>query len=262
MSKRAPSIPDRRRMESDVRAFLRAPSTPWITFDRDSKVAAGESPIPQIVVSSFRSSIHDGIFAKANANEIPIREMPELAPSSRVEPSGMTVAHDIASEDVHVPVGDDDDAYLPKPNRAVKWVAMGMCALTALAIAAVGISGAKKQSESRAAAVAFQVTTPVDTSAREVPAPPPPVEAAPTPEPAPAPAPKAEAPRAKATTGRIEINSEVAKGDVWLDGKRLLGRGARHFDIVCGNHTIAIAKKSDAHTMDVPCGGELILSSK
>lgn len=261
MSKRAPSIPDRRRMESDVRAFLRAPSTPWITFDRDSKVAAGESPIPQVVVSSFRSSIHDGIFAKANANAIPIREMPEPAPSSRLEPSGMTVAHDIDAEDVHVPAGDDEDAYLPKPSRAAKLVAIGMCALTALAIGGIGIAGAKKKSESRAAAAAFQVTVPIDTSAREVPPPPPPVEAAPAP--APAPAPKAIAkddPRAK--VGRLEINSDVAKGDVWLDGKRLLGRGARHFDIVCGNHTIAIGKKSDAHTMDVPCGGELILSPK
>ena len=36
--KRDPSYPDRARIDSDVRAFLRPVSTPWIVFDRDSRV--------------------------------------------------------------------------------------------------------------------------------------------------------------------------------------------------------------------------------
>jgi len=40
------SIPDRRRIDSDVRAFLREPSTPWIVFDQEgrppSQLAVGE----------------------------------------------------------------------------------------------------------------------------------------------------------------------------------------------------------------------------
>lgn len=35
---RDPSYPDRARIDSDVRAFLRPASTPWIVFDRDSRV--------------------------------------------------------------------------------------------------------------------------------------------------------------------------------------------------------------------------------
>jgi hypothetical protein len=35
---RDPSYPDRARIDSDVRAFLRPVSTPWIVFDRDSRV--------------------------------------------------------------------------------------------------------------------------------------------------------------------------------------------------------------------------------
>src|SRR5262249_7527009 len=35
---RDPSYPDRARIDSDVRAFLRPASSPWIVFDRDSRV--------------------------------------------------------------------------------------------------------------------------------------------------------------------------------------------------------------------------------
>jgi hypothetical protein len=35
---RDPSYPDRKRIDSDVRAFLRPVSSPWIVFDRDSRV--------------------------------------------------------------------------------------------------------------------------------------------------------------------------------------------------------------------------------
>jgi hypothetical protein len=36
--RRDPSYPDRARIDSDVRAFLRPTSSPWIVFDRDSRV--------------------------------------------------------------------------------------------------------------------------------------------------------------------------------------------------------------------------------
>src|SRR5262245_927552 len=46
-----PSLLDRRRLESDVRYFLRSPSVPWISFDRDSrstwKPTPGEPIRPQ-----------------------------------------------------------------------------------------------------------------------------------------------------------------------------------------------------------------------
>src|SRR4051794_16659592 len=35
---REPSYPDRARIDSDVRAFLRPASSPWIVFDRDSRI--------------------------------------------------------------------------------------------------------------------------------------------------------------------------------------------------------------------------------
>src|SRR5689334_16198559 len=49
---RDPSYPDRARILSDVREFMRQPSTPWIVFDRDSRVPREELAKEPTVVAS------------------------------------------------------------------------------------------------------------------------------------------------------------------------------------------------------------------
>src|SRR5689334_5507248 len=85
---RAPSYPDRARIDSDVRYLLRPPSTPWITFDKD-----GENQPAEIgaVLSSSRSSVHSspGFFPDAPAAE-PAPPAPE--------PSNVIVAKDMLAD--------------------------------------------------------------------------------------------------------------------------------------------------------------------
>jgi hypothetical protein len=44
-----------------------------------------------------------------------------------------------------------------------------------------------------------------------------------------------------------------------MDGKRMLGRGARSFTVMCGPHTIAVGNRADAHEVLVPCNAELVV---
>src|SRR5262249_48202750 len=137
---REPSYPDRRRLDSDVRAFMRQPSTPCITFDRDSKVAAGEMAVPRVVLSAFRSSTHDGLFAEVDAAPPVIDAIPEPTPSTRPEPSSLIVTHDIQEPSLHAPIADDDldGATFAKPRLGTKLVAMAAAAgVTVLALAGV-----------------------------------------------------------------------------------------------------------------------------
>ena len=78
---------------------------------------------------------------------------------------------------------------------------------------------------------------------------------------APAAAPEESAAKAAAKRfGRLSIAGDARSRDVFLDGKRLLGRGARSFTVMCGAHSIAVGTRSDAHDLDVPCNAELVLS--
>jgi hypothetical protein len=52
---RDPSYPDRARIDSDVRAFLRPVSTPWIVFDRDSRVDPSANPMDGFARSALRA---------------------------------------------------------------------------------------------------------------------------------------------------------------------------------------------------------------
>src|SRR5689334_11714124 len=77
--KRDPSYPDRARIDSDVRAFLRPVSSPWIVFDRDSKVDFGRHALR--VGAVFTSSPGIG--------ELPVDESAQraLAEAPKYEPS-------------------------------------------------------------------------------------------------------------------------------------------------------------------------------
>ena len=61
--------------------------------------------------------------------------------------------------------------------------------------------------------------------------------------------------------GRLTVAGDARGRDVYMDGKRMLGRGARSFTVMCGVHAIAVGNKADAEDMDIPCTGtaELVI---
>ncbi len=252
-----PSIPDRKRLDSDVRALMRQPSTPWITFDRDSRVAQGESPAP-LVLPVARSSIlaGEGVFPQ-----------PTEPPQPASEPSNLVVASDLAASEQ--PPSEEAYDVLPLagyPRRAVWAVVAGAATLALVGIAASALHGTKASKVAAAAATA--TAAPARTVMDDIP--PPDLADVPTTTPATAPDAKpaataASTPRYPDSDPRSKLGHLAIRGGaswqlVFLDGKRLLGRGARAFDVMCGAHTIAIGDRKDAHPVDVPCMGEFVVS--
>lgn len=269
--------PDRRRIDSDVRCFLRQPSTPWITFDKDgrpSQVAVGE------VLTSARRSIAPeiGFFPAEPAGA-------SAAPDAQAEPSSLVVASDVVSSE-SVPAmrlvesdpfasgaGSDTDeaAFLPRrPGRralAVAAVVTGFAAVVAVGLAITAASsaslpeaGARTQSLASPSLGAAPASEPRATSAAPVDLPPDLAAAASMPA-AKTPSPPVEdAKPAAPKFGRLTINGRARYTHVFLDGKRLLGKGARSFVVICGAHQIAVGDKADAKDVDVPCNAEMVIS--
>lgn len=256
------SIPDRQRIDSDVRAFLREPSTPWIVFDQDGR------PPSQLAVGEVLTVPRRSLLSVSDASFFPATAIVDAASSSRVEPSSLAVASDLESEDAAASNRDDalDDA-VSTPAFARRGPVIGAAAVALVAMLAVGVfalrgvspDGAPKSvASTELASRSMGVAVPADI--------PPPDLAAPVVAPAPASAPEEaaasapsskssnEAPAAKASKhGRLSIAGAARSREVFFDGKRLLGHGKRSFTVWCGPHTIAVGKRGDVREIDVPC---------
>ena len=262
----AVSLPDRRRIDSDVRAFLREPSTPWIVFDQEGR------PPSQLAVGEVLTGPRRTLLSDYNYDFFPATAAVD-APSSvsKLEPSSLAVASDL----------QDDEALLAGslPMRGVtarlsrRVVGASAVAVAVLSMLSVGVLALRGSSTDK---VALQSSLSAPTSQRTfggaVPAeiPPPdlaarapiatPLAASPTPARA-APPPRDEAmskPAAK-RWGRLSVAGDARGKDVFMDGKRMLGRGARSFTVMCGTHSIAIGNRADAHDVEVPCNAELVV---
>lgn len=248
---RDPSHPDRARIDSDVRAFLRPASSPWIVFDRDSKV-------DDFAKSALRLG---AIFASSpglrqpSALKLPQPTIVEAAmfpadatpAAPAVEPSTVVLAADVMPETARprsmfsIP----DGLVRKRPSRALVAAAIGVVlGVTALV--------ALRPSPPKPAAVA---SAPLPL----VVAPPPPaIEPAPVPEAAPpveVTKPTETEPKKK-VLGKLTIKADPRTRNVWMDGKRMLGAGHRTFLVACGMHTIAVNDKTDARDVEIPCNGE------
>jgi hypothetical protein len=293
---RDPSYPDRPRVDSDVRALLRQPSTPWIVFDRDSRVAAGEMAVPEVVLSSFRRSI----VASSEVAEAQLAQpaqpaqpmfptedpaaIAEAASSARAEPSSLIVSSDI---EIDVDPTDLRDAleapFAARRPRGLAWAAAAAGVLAVVA-ATIGVQAGASHRDAQASAAAeaartetaagaaqaaraasaaalpsTAVTAPATGAARSN-------EAA-TPAAKPGDSSREALSTAAATSkrartsryGHLAIRGDAVRTTVWLDGKRLLGRGARAFSVACGDHTIAVGHKAAARAVEIPCGGRLVV---
>ena len=241
------SIPDRRRIDSDVRAFLRNPSTPWIVFDQDvrppSQLAVGE-----VLPVALSSIIPDHGFFPATAI------IDAQAHATPLEPSSLAVASDLADD---APVEDAGSPTLPRRglSRRVLGAAIGGAAmLMTVALGLVALSPRPAPASAPAAGKGSPVggdLVPLDLDVKVSVAAPVPAGPAAAPTTAPESRPFAQ------RFGKLSIVGDARGRDVFLDGKRLLGKGARSFTVNCGTHAISIGTRTDAHVMDVPCNAEL-----
>ena len=255
------SIPDRRRIDSDVRAFLREPSTPWIVFDREgrppSQLAVGE-----VLPVAFTSVIPEHGFFPAPPG-VTITDLPAIGGSDPgLEPSSLALAADLGDAAEEAP-----DAG-PLPMLGPSYGAMGgaAAALALVSLMAVGTLTLRPTSASHdpprfAAAAGASHGTPVLDDV-----PPPDLDAKPVAavvatsaalaNPAPAAAHDEPARPAKVRFGRLTV---TGTHEVFLDAKRLLGHGPRSFTVVCGAHLISVGTRNDGHEVSLPCNGELVV---
>jgi hypothetical protein len=281
------SIPDRRRIDSDVRAFLREPSTPWIVFDQEgrppSQLAVGE-----ILKGPRRTLLSDYDFSATAA--VDYAPTPSL-PSRIVEPSSLAVASDLAaraSSSARFDVAVPEASAIPMFGLSRRVLGASVAGFALLSMLVVGTLALRSASHDgvalRNAAVAQPATgsDPRATVPAEIPPPDrraagveaPVYESQPAVAPAaaaPAPAPAAVTlsvvpPRNDASAkngankyGRLTIAGDARSKDVFMDGKRMLGRGARSFSVMCGPHTIAVSVRSEAQDVDIPCNAELVV---
>jgi hypothetical protein len=284
------SIPDQRRIDSDVRAFLRQPSTPWIVFDRDSRPP--QVSVGDVFLVPRRSllSLSDAHFftsapeleargSACAAGSFVARGLPPLPaepPLSPVEPSTLTVATDLLP--VGDPVPDLAEDIGPAPMFNVRPYLLSACGavlsfglVVAVAAFAIGRSGTVHEASASPALVSpaaagqqvRSAATPV-TSQSVAGAPAEGTLEAPSDSNVVVPTPLASAGTASSPKKyvRFAIAGEARTRDVYLDGKRLLGHGARSFPVLCGTHTVAVGRRSDTRAVEIPCtsGAELVLT--
>ena len=217
-----PSYPDRARIDSDVRYLLRPPSTPWITFDKEPK------------------------------EEVHFPETSTITAPPPVEPSNVVVASDIRPAEPSLFDTTHDEPHLPPvahPRRILIAVGatLGLAAMMIATVIALGSRSAPSPATATAAqpaATTAEIATPSTAPAQPTPAPPT----------------TAVESRTKDGWAKLTIRGPAKGHRVYLDGKMLLGKGARSFTVRCGEHSIAIGNKTEAKDVDVPCNGEYVVS--
>jgi hypothetical protein len=60
-----------------------------------------------------------------------------------------------------------------------------------------------------------------------------------------------------ALTGTVRLHRPGAAGHVWIDGKKLTSTSAL---VGCGVHQIKVGARAKPRSVDVPCGGEIVIS--
>lgn len=250
---RDPSYPDRARIDSDVRAFLRPASSPWIVFDRDSKVddfAKSALRVGAVFASSPALRQPSAVkLPQPTIIEAPMFPVDE-APAPVVEPSTVVLAADVMPETARTRsvFSIPDGLVRKRPSLGIVAAAVGVV---------LGVS----------ALVAFRPSSPAPAAAAAAPTPAVVAPPAPVVEPAPVVVETAppvevtkpavtEAEPKKKVLGKLTIKADPRTKNVWMDGKRMLGSGHRTFLVACGMHVIAVNDKTDAKDVEIPCNGE------
>jgi len=154
-----------------------------------------------------------------------------LQPAERLE---ITDVHSLAA------IVARDPQFPERRRRLIRVVAATVGGCTLILIAA-GVARLLHPPPSQAPAPITIAETPPPSTAASARTPV--ADPAPTPPPAP-------------TTGIVHLQKPAVPGHVWIDGKKA---GQAELTIACGKHQIKVGR-GRAHTVDLPCGGELNLS--
>src|SRR5271165_3468153 len=155
----------------------------------------------------------------------------QVQPGERVEITDVHSLAALVARDPHFP---------ERRRRLIRLVAVtvGGCAL--ILVAAVTARLGHRSADATA-------TAPI-TIASVTPGAAPPVASAP------AAAVTVAAVAAAPTTGTLRLQHPALPGHVWLDGTKLTAAMAT---VSCGKHKVKVGTWARAHTVDIPCGGEL-----
>ncbi len=253
---RDPSYPDRARIDSDVRELMRQPSTPWIVFDRDSRVPREE--LPQSPV--------------ATAPTVPMFPLEHAPTEPVIEPSNVVLTTDVMPPEQPFLLAESEIAPPPSVSTRSPRVIIAAAiagALGVVAMIACVVGAHPGANDSKPAVVAATANVPSPPLPPNLDLPPPPTDDITTPAPGEATTdktdPKEAAPPSTETDpkkkfGRLTIKGAAVGKQVFMDGKRLLGTGQRTFTVFCGEHTIAVNDKEATRDVNVPCNGELTIS--
>jgi hypothetical protein len=140
--------------------------------------------------------------------------------------------------------------WLPARRRKLTRIVIGAVAACALILVAAGVAHMLRPNQDSAAFAATgnasAAAPPALTTAS-----PPAATTAPTATTAPSP-PVPDAPQ----TGTLHLLRPAAPGKVWLDGQKLTLASAT---VSCGDHQLKVGH-AKAHTVTIPCGGDLKVS--
>jgi hypothetical protein len=131
----------------------------------------------------------------------------------------------------------------PERRQALTRIVFGALGACGLILVAAGVARVLRPSEDTAALAA----TPTAAS--------PPPAAAPVSPPAATAAAPATVPDAP-QTGTLHLQRPATPGKVWLDGQKITVASAT---VACGDHQLKIGR-GKAHSITVPCGGDLKVS--
>lgn len=214
-----------------MRALLRQPSTPWITYDRASRAShVGIGDVLQARPSVIVPQSFDAAPASATAP---------------AEPSSMAVAADLPDGTGETPVVTETARAAPRTLRLGS--KLGVLAAGCAFLAAAFVLVAPRATPSPTAAAKPAAAVPAEL-------PPPDLGA----QMAAVPSPKA-APAAP-VTGKITIRGRARRAPVFVDGQRLAGSGGRSVAVTCGSHMIGVGSKAKSSRFDVPCNGEIFIT--
>ncbi len=152
--------------------------------------------------------------------------------ASRSEPSvtGLTATSGSADDTVK------RASHFPGRRRALRKVVLGAVGVCGAILVLAAVGKARSTSDSAAAATSTSTSTSTST---------------PTPT---STSTSTPAPPSPPTTGTLRFQRPAVPGSVWIDGTRVLAPTAV---ITCGKHQVKIGARGKAHSVDVPCGGEL-----
>lgn len=242
------------------------PTHPSAKFEEETKrsVEVGATgPMPRYVPPASGASQPQAPTAPSRPQMPTVSLHPPTAPMPAVvAPAALPSAppRPLASRPAPAPV-----ASVARRSHAP--LAVGAClAIVIGAIVAGSVTYARGQARERlrAAQAATTVTAPAAPSTAPTPTPAP-TPLTPEPSPSPTPAAPEAAPAAAvvttATEGLLKTTGALPGRRIFVDAA-VVGQTPESITVKCGSHVVHLGSSGKNQTIDIPCGGELVVSDK